>query len=98
MEPNLHNPVANPVAVLREEFDEWAVLYNPDTAGAISINPVGIAVWKLMDGKHDVAAIAAEVKGRFEDVPETVQDDMVSFIHDLEEHGFVRYEARVLAQ
>ncbi len=30
-----------PVADLREEFDDWAVLFNPDTAQAVGINPVG---------------------------------------------------------
>ncbi len=25
-------PLVNPGVVLREEFDDWAVLFNPDTA------------------------------------------------------------------
>ena len=44
-------PIANPIVVLREEFDDWAVLFNPDTADALGINPVGVAVWKRMDGQ-----------------------------------------------
>jgi hypothetical protein len=28
-------PIANPVAVLREEFDDWAVLLNPATAACL---------------------------------------------------------------
>jgi hypothetical protein len=29
-------PIANPVVVLREKFDDWAILFNPDTAGAVA--------------------------------------------------------------
>jgi hypothetical protein len=61
MEANQEYPVAKSVVVLREEFDEWAVLYNPDTADAVGINPVGVAIWKLLDGIH-ITDIAIEVK------------------------------------
>jgi SynChlorMet cassette protein ScmD len=91
--PHLNIPVANPVVVLREEFDDWAVLYNPDTAQAMGTNPVGVAIWKLIDGKRDVASIAAELKSRFSDVPEeSVDADTRSFIEELSAKGFVGYE------
>jgi hypothetical protein len=47
-------PIANPTVVLREEFDDWAILFNPDTAEAVGTNPVGVAVWKLMDGRRNL--------------------------------------------
>jgi hypothetical protein len=28
------NPIANPLIVLREEFDDWAILFDPDTGSA----------------------------------------------------------------
>ena len=55
-------PVANPVVVLREEFDDWALLFNPDTAEAVGINPLGVAVWKLLDGRHTLDQIVAMVQ------------------------------------
>ena len=55
-----NKPIANPVAVLREEFDDWAVLFNPDTADAVGINPVGVAMWKLLDGQHGLDEIAVQ--------------------------------------
>jgi len=87
-----NNPVANPVVVLREEFDDWAVLFNPDTAKAVGINPVGVVMWKLMDGKHCLEDIMAEVRDRFTDVPESSSDEITAFINDLAEKGFVGYE------
>ena len=91
MEP-LENPVANPVVVLREEFDDWAVLFNPDTAKAFGINPIGVEIWKLMDGKRSVAAITEGIKARFEDVPDTATDEIQSFIDNLSTNGFLGYE------
>lgn len=91
------NPVANPVVVLREEFDDWAVLFNPDTGNAFGINPVGVQIWKLMNGKLSVAAITEEIKARFEDVPGTATDEIKSFIGDLSTNGFLGYEIEFTA-
>ncbi len=63
-------PIANPIVVLREEFDDWAVLFNPDTADAVGTNPVGVAVWKRMDGKRSIEDIVTEIKNKFEETPE----------------------------
>ena len=84
-------PVANPVVVLREEFDDWAVLFNPDTAGAVGINPVGVTVWKLMNGERNLKEILAQVKKEFYDVPETVDKELTDFVGNLAESGFLGY-------
>ena len=85
-------PIANPVVALREEFDEWAVLFNPDTGDAVGINPVGVAVWKLMDGRHTIAETAASIQGQFANVPGSASEEICSFIEQLAEQGFVGYE------
>ena len=35
-------PVVNPLIVLRIEFDDWAILFDPDTGEGFTINPVGV--------------------------------------------------------
>ena len=87
-------PMANPTVVLREEFDDWAILFNPDTAEAVGTNPVGVVVWKLMDGRHSLKEIAAEIQDQFADVPDAVRQDVTAFIKDLAECGFVGYEVQ----
>lgn len=84
-------PVANPLVVLREEFDDWAVLFNPSTADAVGINPVGVAVWKRMDGTRTLNEIIADVQGAFTDVPDSVTSDIPEFVSKLEEQGLVGY-------
>ena len=87
-------PVANPIVVLREEFDDWAVLFNPDTADAVGINPVGVAVWKELDGKRSLEEIVSEIKDNFEGVPDAALEEIGLLIEKLAEQGFVGYELK----
>ena len=82
-------PIANPFVVLREEFDDWAVLFNPDTADAVGINPTGVAIWKQLDGSRTVDAVVAQVRDRFADVPTGADAEITAFVEDLAGRGFV---------
>ena len=84
-------PIANPIVVLREEFDDWAILFNPDTAAASGINPVGVAIWKRMDGERSLEQIVAEINNSFEDVPAGALEEISAFVSTLAEQGFVGY-------
>ena len=85
-------PIRNPLVVLREEFDDWAVLFNPDSANAIGINPVGVSVWKAIDGQRDILKIVSEIKKEFSEVPQTAAGDISAFIGELHRNGFVGYD------
>ena len=85
-------PIANPIVVLREEFDDWAVLFNPDTADAVGTNPVGVAVWKLIDGKRSIEDIVSKIKNSFEDTPDAAFKEIAAFVNTLAENGFVGLE------
>ena len=47
-------PIQNPLTVLRVEFDDWAILFDPDSARTMGINPTGVAIWKLIDGRKGI--------------------------------------------
>ncbi len=87
-----NGPVPNPVAVLREEFDDWAVLFNPDNAKALGINPTGVAVWKALNESKELEDVISEIKENFSNVPETVEKDVSEFIEVLTRDGFVGYQ------
>ncbi|MHB1356143.1 MAG: SynChlorMet cassette protein ScmD [Anaerolineae bacterium] len=87
-------PIANPIVVLREEFDDWAILFNPDTAAAVGINPVGVAVWKRMDGMRSLQDIVKGIKADFEDVSEAAIEEITAFVDKLAEQGYVGYELK----
>lgn len=86
------HPIANPLVVLREEFDDWAVLFNPDTAEAVGTNPVGVAVWKRMDGKTSLVKIMSDIRDRFQEVPDTASGEIEAFVRLLADRGFVGFE------
>ncbi len=85
-------PITNPIVVLREEFDDWAVLFNPETADAVGINPVGVVIWKLMNGQRGIDGLVGEIEKHFADVPDTAIEDITAFVNDLAERGFIGYE------
>ena len=50
-------PLRNYYVMLREEFDDWAVLFDPDTGHGFGLNPMGVYLWKLLDGNHSIDAL-----------------------------------------
>lgn len=85
-------PIANPIVVLREEFDDWAVLFNPDTADAVGTNPVGVAVWKRMDGIRTLDDIVSDVRKSFEGTPDSLFQEIEAFVNRLAGSGFAGLE------
>ena len=85
-------PVANPLVVLREEFDDWAILFDPDTGHAFGLNPISVFVWQRLDGKHTIQEILTEMKDTFRDVPLEAENHLREFIDNLLENGLAGYE------
>lgn len=90
--PTPDKPLANPTIVLREEFDDWAILFDPDTGHAFGLNPVGVFVWQRLDGKHSVQDIVSELQVSCESIPGEAQDHVQEFIDDLLKKGLAGYE------
>ena len=86
------NALANPLIVLREEFDDWAILFDPDTGDAFGLNPTGVFVWKLLDGRHSMDDIVQKLRDEAEGVPDEVPQQIDEFVQSLEKQGLVGYE------
>ena len=86
-------PIANPLIVLREEFDDWAILFDHDSGEGHGLNPVSVFVWKCLDGKHTIKDIMAELRENCDDMPEDAEKLVETFVKDLVERGFAGYEA-----
>jgi SynChlorMet cassette protein ScmD len=93
-----NKPIANPSVVLREEFDDWAILFDPDSGNAFGLNPVGVFIWKNFDGQHSLEDILLKVKENCENTPEEAKDHLRDFTQDLVERGFVGFEAQGVSQ
>jgi len=93
MEVRKQYPLANPSVVLREEFDDWALLFDPDANEIFAIDPVAVFIWKRLDGKRSCQAIVDELKKHCDDVPQDAYIYLNDFIRQLEERGLVGYES-----
>ena len=90
----VNNPIANPLIVLREEFDDWAILFDPDTGDAFGLNPIGVRIWKRLDGNHSAEDILKYLQEGYEDVPDEARSDLQEFIEDLVQRGLAGYEVQ----
>ncbi len=79
--------IANPLIVLREEFDDWALLFDPDTSHSYGLNPVSVFIYKRLDGKHSVEEIMTELRSACQNAPEEAEGDVQLFLDDLVANG-----------
>jgi SynChlorMet cassette protein ScmD len=87
------NVFANPLVVLREELDDWAILFDPNTGEGFAINPISTFIWKCLDGQHTVENILAELRENCDDVPDDAKNCTEEFIQELLERGLAGHEA-----
>lgn len=87
-------PVANPLVVLREEFDDWAILFDPDTGNAFGLNPTGVYLWKLLDGEHSLDDLLVRLRESADDVPDEVSDHVSEFVQELTKRGLAGHEVQ----
>lgn len=82
--------LANPNIVLRIEFDDWGILFDPETGKSKGINPTGILIWQKLDGTKSKEQILSELAEECEDgVPDSASEDFDSFISSLRDFGYV---------
>lgn len=81
----------NESVILREEFDNWALLFDPDANKMFVVDPVSVIIWKYLDGKHTIEDILAKLKDRCEDVPKDAIFQIEEFIDELIKEGLAGY-------
>lgn len=80
----------NPMAVFREEFDNSAILFNPDNGDIFSLNPTGKVIWKaLAEGGDEAAVLKKLAEACDAPLPDSAADDLKAFIAALKDKGFV---------
>jgi SynChlorMet cassette protein ScmD len=89
--PN-NNIISNHLVVLREEFDDWAILFDPDSGEGYGLNPVSVFIWKCLDGKHTPRKISEELRKNFKNIPNDVEIHINNFIQDLIKNGLAGQE------
>ena len=84
---NAERPITNPFVVLREEFDDWAVLFDPDSGNAFGLSPTGVYLWKHLDGEHTIDDMLKTLRRDGEDVPQEAGEHLAAFVEELTAYG-----------
>jgi hypothetical protein len=88
-------PIQNPSVVTRKIGENEIILVNADTAASLALtNHTASVVWDMVDGIKSVQDIIEAVHGRFQDVPNTVRDDVLALLELLTQDGFIGFELR----
>ncbi len=82
-------PIANPYVILREEFDDWAILFNPDNGRGFGLNPTGVYLWKLLDGEHSTHDMLKLLHRDFQEVSQEAGTHIDAFVEELIFWGLV---------
>jgi hypothetical protein len=82
--------VQNPVVNLREEDDDGALLFNPDSNRIRLLNNTGFFIWKLCASEKSLDELADAVRQEYIDAPkEQLDEDMKNFLDEMVGIGFI---------
>jgi len=84
-------PKRHPAVTLKRDNDVF-VLFHRETRDKKKINGIGAVLWILCDGNHSHEDMVAYIKKMCFDVPETVENEVYSFIQILEKIGFLEVQ------
>jgi hypothetical protein len=83
------HPRRHPDTSFRQIGDEGGLVVLPGRAEVKVLNPVGIAVFALLDGSRDLDTLATAVADEFEiDLPQA-REDVKSFLAELQSEGML---------
>lgn len=82
--------IQNPDINVREEDEDGALLFNPDTDQVRMITKTGFYIWGLCSKEHSVSDIVTAFKNDYDDVPEQeIVADVEEFINKMLDAGFL---------
>ena len=83
-------PIANPMVILREELDGWAVLFTPESNSTFALDPTSAFIWRLLNGKHNRQAILTQLAEHCQGgIPDTAAADLDNFLAELQAKSLI---------
>lgn len=83
-----YKPFPNPDICFQAETDGSAVLVSFDSGHSISLNSVGRFIWQAANGDSTVAEIIGMIREHYEDVPDSVSEDVLEMVQILKLNGY----------
>lgn len=81
-------PTPHPQISLREEFDDWALLYNPDNGRSVGLTPTGVSIWQSLSKGKNLDGIIQALTKEFDPLPEDIMEDIRTFCDQIVRAGF----------
>ena len=82
-------PRRHPDTAFRQIGDEGGLVVLPGRAEVKVLNPVGIAVFSLLDGSRDLDTLAATIAEDFDIELAQARQDVVGFLTELQREGML---------
>ena len=84
--------IANPAVVFRDDFDDFSILFNPETGLAFGLNPVGALIWDLLHNELTLYDLIDQVHKTCYDVSDNVNEQVSEFVEAMISNGLVGTE------
>jgi Coenzyme PQQ synthesis protein D (PqqD) len=85
----MDHPRRHPDAAFRRIGDEGGLVVLPGRSEVKVLNPVGIAVFSLLDGSRDVNDLAEAVAAEFDIDLNRAREDVMAFLTELQHEGML---------
>jgi len=80
----------NPDVVVKEEDEDGALVFNPDTDRILVLNPTGFFIWQQCDGSRTLAEIVQTVADNFTDIPhDEMENQVTTYVSEMVSAGFI---------
>ena len=66
-----------------------AVLLHLESGAYHELNPIGAAIWDLLDGHRSASQITDEIRAQVDDPPDDLGDFVTGFLADLRQRDLV---------
>jgi coenzyme PQQ synthesis protein D (PqqD) len=80
----------NEKAVARRlDEGEGGVILHLDTGAYHGVNEVGLLIWELLETEQTMQELVAGVRDRVDEPPPQLEDDVASFLADVQERDLI---------
>ncbi len=73
--------------------DDDIVFLNPATNNYVALDGIGRRIWELLAEPRTLGELVTALRHEFEGAPETIADDLRTFIAELVSEGMIRLDA-----
>ncbi|MCB2198631.1 PqqD family peptide modification chaperone [bacterium] len=78
-----------PDIVFRDDFQDDALLFDPETDKAFRLNRTGVLVWNALEQGATVEEVIERVRAKTSDHPASLEEDVRAFFRLLQEKSLI---------